>query len=265
MSLAAVFDSAGTLMKTVRAVFSVQEGKVIPNAETTVLVFEDADRSLVLLNAGYTDICAEPPKRLLSSWIAEENISFAVSCGRADKAFAGAVLQRNNSLTLENLQNAVHTCLQEADEEVFALNTGVIINSRLSAVEYLVAAAGYPFPGVKELMTSLGEAGVSVYIASGDRQEKLEMLAEKLEIPKSHVFGAASPERKAEIVRSLQEEFDTVMMTGDAINDLLALRQADYAVLTIQQRGRRPDILFDAADAVIEDIREAEGIARRFL
>ena len=78
------------------------------------------------------------------------------------------------------------------------------------------------------------------------------------------MFGAASPERKAEVVRNLQEEFDTVIMTGDAVNDLPAFRQADYAVLTLQQRGRRPDILFDAVDEVIEDIRDVEKIAGRF-
>ena len=54
-------------------------------------------------------------------------------------------------------------------------------------------------------------------------------------------------------------------MIGDAVNDLPAFHAADFAVLTVQQRGRRPDILFDAADAVIEDIRDAEEIVRRFL
>lgn len=33
----------------------------------------------------------------------------------------------------------------------------------------------------------------------------------------------------------------------------------------VQQRGRRPDILFNAADFVIEDISEVEEIARRFV
>lgn len=266
MSPAVVFDSAGTLMKTVRAVFSVKEQVIHHDAETTLLVFEDSDRSLVLLNAGSADIFCGMEDMPLSAWMQEQNISYALSCGRADTTFAGAVLQAEKTVSLSNLQDTARACLREAEKEgeVFAINTGAIINTRLSAVEYLVAAAGYPFPGVKELMHSLQQKGASVYIASGDRQEKLEAAAKMLGIPRAHVFGAASPERKAELVRNLQEEFDTVIMIGDAVNDLPALRQADYAVLTLQQKGRRPDILFNAVDEVIEDIREVEKISRRF-
>ncbi len=263
MSLAAVFDSAGTLMKTIRAVYSLQEKTVCSNAETTLLVFEDKDRSLILFNADSVDIGEKSQDMPLSVWIAERNISYAVSCGKANLRFAESILQKEKTLCLSNLQEAVRACMQEAESEVFAVNTGAVINSRLSAVEYLVAAAGYLFPGVKDLMEHLIRSGVRVYIASGDRQVTLEAVAKMLGIPESHVFGAASPEKKAELVRTLQEEHDTVIMVGDAINDLFAFRQADYAVLTLQQRGRRPDILFDAADAVIEDIREVETIIGR--
>ena len=54
-------------------------------------------------------------------------------------------------------------------------------------------------------------------------------------------------------------------MVGDGINDISAFHKADYAVLTLEQKGRRPDILFDAADFVIEDIREVISITKRFV
>ena len=78
------------------------------------------------------------------------------------------------------------------------------------------------------------------------------------------MFGAATPDKKAERVSDLQS-FGTVIMVGDGINDISAFHKADYAVLTVQQRGRRPDILFNAADFVIEDIREMISIAKRFV
>lgn len=266
MSPAVVFDSAGTLMKTVRAVFSVETGTVIPDVETTLLVFEDKDRSLVLLNAGNSDIFAEAGDTLLSSWIFEKGISYAVSCGGADMQTASAILKEEKKVRLSDLQAAARVCRAEAEKgsRLFAMNTGLILNTRLSAVEFLVAAAGYPFPGVKELMVFLQEENVPVYIASGDRQEKLEAAAALLGIEKSRVTGAATPEKKAEVVRGLQEQ-GPVIMVGDGINDLPALRQADFGVLTLQQKGRRPDILFDAADAVIENICAVKDIVRRFL
>ena len=47
-----------------------------------------------------------------------------------------------------------------------------------------------------EQCVRLQEAGAEVFVASGDRQEKLEAVAEFIGIPKNHVFGAATPERK---------------------------------------------------------------------
>ena len=266
MSLSAVFDSAGTLLKTVRTVFCKKTQSIICGAETTLLVFEDKDRSLVLLNIGTAEICSAEDMPL-SRWIQENSISYAVSCGHADTKTAGAILQQDAAVTTANLKEAVSAVRTEAEKETeeFALNTGVILNTRTQEIEYLVASAGYLFPGTAELMQNLQEKEVNICIASGDRQEKLEKIAEQLGIPKENVFGASSPEKKAEVIRSQQEQFNTVLMIGDAVNDLPAFHAADFAVLTLQQRGRRPDILFQAADAVIEDITEAEEIIRRFL
>lgn len=267
MSLAVVFDSAGTLMKTVRAVFSTKTKTISHGEETTLLVFEDADRMLVLLQAGSADIFSCSADVPLSAWIADAGIRYAVSCGNASTEDAARILQQDTVTTVGNLQETADACRSEAEHEAeqFAMNTGLILNSRLNTIEFIVAAAGYPFEGVKELMQNLQEAGAEVFVASGDRQEKLEAVAEFIGIPKNHVFGAATPERKAEVVCNLQNTFDTVIMTGDGINDMAAFRQADYAVLTVQQWGRRPDILFSAVDEEIENIREVEKIARRFV
>lgn len=266
MSLSVVFDSAGTLMKTVRAVFSRETGNITFDKETTLLVFEDKDRVLVLINAGNCDILSGKPDMPLFCWISENNISYAVSCGHGTFEDATRIIKNDSASTLQYLQNVVLACRAEAEKEsgVFALNTGLILNLRKNMIEFIVAAAGYPFSGVKEVMSSLKEMGVGVFVASGDRQEKLEAAAEYIGVPKDHVFGAATPDRKAEIVSELQKS-GFVIMVGDGINDISAFHQADYAVLTVQQRGRRPDILFNAADFVIEDISEVEEIARRFV
>lgn len=266
MSLSVVFDSAGTLMKTERAVFSRETGEISLGLETTLLVFEDKDRVLVLINAGNCDILSGNPNTPLFSWISENDISYAVSCGRGTFDDATRIIKEDSTSTLQNLQDVVLACRAEAEKEssVFALNTGLILNLRKNSVEFMVAAAGYPFPGVKEVIPALKDMGSEVFVASGDRQEKLEAAAEFLGIPKDHVFGAATPERKAEIVSDLQKS-GPVIMVGDGINDISAFHKADYAVLTVQQRGRRPDILFNAADFVIENIREVISIAERFV
>lgn len=44
------------------------------------------------------------------------------------------------------------------------------------------------------------------------------------------VFGRVSPEQKAILIRSIKSEGNTVAMTGDGVNDILALKEADCAI-----------------------------------
>ncbi len=44
------------------------------------------------------------------------------------------------------------------------------------------------------------------------------------------VFGRVTPEQKAVLVRAIKTEGNTVAMTGDGVNDILALKEADCAI-----------------------------------
>ena len=44
------------------------------------------------------------------------------------------------------------------------------------------------------------------------------------------VFGRVTPEQKAILVRTIKREGNTVAMTGDGVNDILALKEADCAI-----------------------------------
>ena len=266
MSLAVVFDSAGTLLKTVRSVINLTTHSLIPqNVETTMLTFEDPDRILVLLNINSADLRNSDGTLLFSRWMKEYNISFGITCGRhiIDADDVAEILFSDTNAKLSDMQIAAASCRKEAsrESELFAVNTGVIVNTRTKTIEFGIAAAGYPFAGVRELISSLHRKGVAVYIASGDRTEKLELVADKIGIPRNRVHGVATPLTKAQVVTSLKNEYDVVMMVGDGINDLSALRAADVSVLTLQQNGNPPQILRDTADRIIYDIRDVLRIA----
>lgn len=70
-------------------------------------------------------------------------------------------------------------------------------------------------------------------IKDADKYISLEGLNEK-EVEnvanKYTVFGRVSPEQKAILVRAIKSEGNTVAMTGDGVNDILALKEADCAI-----------------------------------
>ncbi len=70
-------------------------------------------------------------------------------------------------------------------------------------------------------------------IKNADKFISLEGLNEK-EVEnvanKYTVFGRVTPEQKAILVRAIKSEGNTVAMTGDGVNDILALKEADCAI-----------------------------------
>ncbi|MDV0441981.1 Potassium-transporting ATPase ATP-binding subunit [Methanocorpusculaceae archaeon Ag1] len=267
MTVAAVFDSAGTLLRTVRSVLSVSDHQV-PDAcvETTTLTFQDPDRILVLLNLHSREIMQANPDGLLSEYLTETKTGFGISCGRQVivSDVVGSILYQDTEARIADMQKVIRDCWMTVSKqsESFALNAGAIVNLRTEKIEFTIAAAGYPFPGVREMVATLHGMGVAVFIASGDRTAKLEMIADQIGIPRNRVHGVATPVTKAQIVQNLKTEYNVVVMTGDGINDLSAMKSADIAVLTVQQEGKRPEILYETADYVIDNICDTVRIVK---
>ncbi|MCM1437863.1 MAG: HAD-IC family P-type ATPase [Roseburia sp.] len=80
---------------------------------------------------------------------------------------------------------------------------------------------------------TVSEVAKRAGIVNADKFISLEGLNEK-EVEnvanKYTVFGRVTPEQKAILVRSIKSEGNTVAMTGDGVNDILALKEADCAI-----------------------------------
>ncbi|MEV4514264.1 cation-transporting P-type ATPase [Dactylosporangium sp. NPDC049525] len=96
------------------------------------------------------------------------------------------------------------------------------------------------------------QAGIDVRMITGDHAVTARAIGEQLHLgpgtisgpqlqalpddeltrrlPQLHVFGRVSPQDKLRLTRSLQREGLVVAMTGDAVNDAAALKQADIGV-----------------------------------
>lgn len=265
MSIAVVFDSAGTLLKTYRVAKDIRNRKLLPGIETTTLTFSSPDRVLVVLPVHSKEIMNTPGDMLLSSYLVEHNIGFGVSCTRkiVTAEEIGDVLYTDHKARVTDLQECIRDVWTVCKaESVVTMNSGAIVNMAEKCIEFAITAGGWPFEGAKEAITALHRMGVPTFIASGDRVTKLEKMADHLGIPRDRVYGVATPTVKAQIVNDLRQEYDRVLMVGDGINDLCAMRNADIAILTIQQPGERPEDLFKEADYVVKNVREVVTIVK---
>jgi len=268
MSVAVVFDSAGTLLSTYRTAKDIVNGELLPGVESTTLTFSSPDRVLLVLPVHSKDIIGSPADMLLSAYLVENKIGFGISCTR--KVMTGEdigdVLYTDRRARVGDLAECIRDVWRVCHREsIVTLNSGAIVNMALPGIEFTITAGGSPFPGAKEAITSLHRLGVPAFIASGDRSTKLERMADHLGIPRDRVYGVATPSIKAQIVADLRREYDRVVMVGDGINDLDAMQAADVAILTEQQPGDRPAELYAAAHHVVRHVNDVVAIVRKLL
>ena len=86
----------------------------------------------------------------------------------------------------------------------------------------------------------------------GDQRRELQALSDdelKERLARLHVFGRVTPEDKLRLARAMQEQGLIVAMTGDAVNDAAALKQADIGVAM----GSGSEVTKQAARMVLTD------------
>ena len=84
---------------------------------------------------------------------------------------------------------------------------------------------------------------------SGAELRKLSDDELRQRLPGLHVFGRVSPEDKLRLARTMQEGGMIVAMTGDAVNDAAALKQADIGVAM----GSGSEVTKQAARMILTD------------
>jgi len=103
----------------------------------------------------------------------------------------------------------------------------------------------------KETIKWFNDNGVEIKIISGDNPLTVSQISKKVgvlnadkyislegltdqevieNVNKYSIFGRVSPEQKALIVKALKNQQNKVAMTGDGVNDILALKEADCSI-----------------------------------
>jgi Cu2+-exporting ATPase len=109
----------------------------------------------------------------------------------------------------------------------------------------LVTLDDAPRRDARALVHDLQSQGKTVCMLSGDRDARVQQLARTLGI--RIAYGDATPQRKVDIVRALQDAGAVVAMIGDGVNDAPVLARAQVSVAM----ANGADIARSAADIVL--------------
>jgi P-type Ca2+ transporter type 2C len=93
------------------------------------------------------------------------------------------------------------------------------------------------------------ELGLGPGVITGTELQRLPDAEVVARLPVLHVFGRVAPEDKLRLARLMQESGEVVAMTGDAVNDAAALKQADIGVAM----GSGSEVSKQAAKIVLTD------------
>ncbi len=104
----------------------------------------------------------------------------------------------------------------------------VIVYSKNKVVLNIVILEDKIRSSAKDTIQLLKDKNIDVYMITGDNQEAAEHIAKALNIEK--FYANVKPNGKAEIIKEIQASGKTTAYTGDGINDLIALQQADLSI-----------------------------------
>ncbi|MBN2110281.1 MAG: HAD family hydrolase [Methanosarcinaceae archaeon] len=261
--VAVVFDSAGTLLHMYRVAKEAETGLILEDIQSTLLVARKPHRALVVFNADPEKVSYYDPQLTLHDLIDTYNIKLDISCASRpfvlDEVYA---IIRESNVSVSDINDVV-SIVKGHCPDTFYLAAGIIVDAQENQVPYVLSTGGRMYSDTPETIRLLQDIGTDIFIASGDGYNNLEKLALSVGIPLAYVHGVANTRDKERIVRELKEVYGTVVMVGDGMNDILALRAADIGILTVQQGDERPQILWEAADMVVANILEVPAIIKK--
>ena len=181
--------------------------------------------------------------------------------------FAGAKVSGGSAEALKDLINVEPLALILLENTIRENAAQTFSYFKDQEVQIKVISGDNPIT-VSRVAQQAGIAGAEKYVDAGSlrTEEEIAAAAEKY-----NVFGRVTPDQKRSLIRALKAAGHTVGMTGDGVNDVLALKDADCSVAMASGCEAAVDaaqmVLLDSdfahmPDAVLEGRRVVNNIQR---
>lgn len=167
---------------------------------------------------------------------------------------AGKKVWAGNKKLLESAGIEVHFLVQAAQESQSQGQGAIFVGIDGKAAAVIVVRDSIK-AGSREAIRYFHDRGLEVVMLTGDNRATATSVARELGIDR--VEAEVLPERKNEVIRSLQSQGKIVAMAGDGINDAPALAQADIGIAM----GTGTDVAIESAGMTLLK-GDLEGLVR---
>ncbi len=164
----------------------------------------------------------------------------------------------------QNPPSSTNEVLSTHADQLEAEGQTVIWVASEGALLGIIAIADTIRPTAAATIKRLKQLGIEqIVMLTGDNQRTADSVAQQLGI--DQVYASLLPEDKVNVIRHLQQQYQTVAMVGDGINDAPALAQASVG---IAMGGAGSDVALETADIVLmtdrlEKLEQAIVLGRR--
>ena len=130
--------------------------------------------------------------------------------------------------------------LEEEGKTVMFLTDSKKMLAMISVTDQVKASS-------KAAIAAIHQSGIKVKMLTGDNPQTAQYIGEQVGLQASDIVAEVLPEDKAQVVKELQSNGQSVGMVGDGINDAPALALADIGIAM----GSGTDIAMETADITL--------------